>query len=199
MNSFVSTLVLVSEYSVDALLGRSAIRRRILAILIDAPGERFHLREIARRARTSAGTASRELARLRGAGLVTSEREGNQLYFRADSASPLYEPVRDMVRRTIGAPAVLRKHLDGIPGVDRTVIFGSYADGRLQADSDVDVLIVGDPDRDVLTEALEEASGELGRDVNEVVMTQVELDARRSRGDGFVASIDAGPVITVIG
>jgi len=183
----------------DAFLGRSAIRRRILAILIDAPDERFHLREIARRAHTSAGTASRELARLREASLVASEREGNQLYFRADTASPLYGPVRDLVRRTIGAPATIREHLDGVPGVERAVIFGSYADGRLRADSDVDLLVIGDPDRDKLTEALEEAASELGRDVNEVVMTPAELEARRARGDGFVASIDAGPVIAVIG
>ena len=183
----------------DALLGRSAIRRRILAILVDAPGERFHLREIARRAGTSAGTASRELARLRDAGIVASEREGNQLYFRADAASPLHGPVRDLVRRTIGAPAVLRHRLLGVPLVERAVIFGSYADGRLRADSDVDLLVIGDPDRDMLTEALEEAASELGRDVNEVVMTPAELEARRARGDGFVASIDAGPVIAVVG
>ena len=183
----------------DALLGRSFIRQRILAILIDAPEQRFHLREIARRARTSAGTASRELGRLRDASLVVSEREGNQLYFRIDADSPLYAPVRDLVRRTIGAPDVLREHLGTVPGVERAVIFGSYADGRLQADSDIDVLVVGEPDRDALTVGLEEAAHELGRDVNEVVMTRGELEARRSRGDGFVASIDAAPVIAVIG
>jgi hypothetical protein len=33
--------------------------------------------------------------------------------------------------------------------------------------------------------------------VNEVVMSATELEARRGRGDGFVASIDAGPVIEV--
>jgi hypothetical protein len=61
------------------------------------------------------------------------------------------------------------------------------------------VLIVGKPDRDRLTEALEAAAGELGREVNEVVMAQDELEGRRARGDGLVRSIDAGRVIPVIG
>lgn len=189
----------MSEYEGAAFLGRSSIRRRILAILVDSPRERYHLREIARRSRTSPGTAARELARLSEAGLVVSQREGNQRYFRVNTASPLYEPVRDLVRRTIGAPAVLRRHLESVAGVESAVIFGSYADGRLKADSDIDVLIVGEPDRDQLTEALEAASGELGREVNEVVMTRDELTRRRAAGDGLVGSIDSGRVSVVIG
>ena len=189
----------MSEYIGVSLLGRSEIRQQILGLLMDAPMERLHLREIARRAHTSAGTAARELERLSDASLVVSEREGRQRYFRINTASFLYEPVRDLVRRTIGAPAVLRRHLGDVAGVERAVIFGSYGQGRNQADSDIDVLIVGEPDRDQLTEALEGAAGELGRDVNEVVMTQGELEARRAHDDGFVRSIDAGRVIPVFG
>ena len=79
------------------------------------------------------------------------------------------------------------------------MIFGSYADGRLKANSDIDVLIVGTPDRDLLTEALEAAAGELGRDVNEVVMTEAEYDERRQRQDGLVQSIESHPTFDVIG
>ncbi len=183
----------------QSLFGRSVIRQRLLAQLIDTPRARYHLRELARRAHTSAGTATRELARLEADGLVSSEVEGRQRYYRVNTASPLYEPVRDLVRRTIGAPEVLRRHLEGIAGVERAMIFGSYAGGRLKADSDIDVLIVGTPDRDALTEALEAAAGELGRDVNEVVMTSAEYRERRQRQDGLVQSIVSHRTFDVIG
>ena len=62
----------------------------------------------------------------------------------------------------------------------------------------IDLLIVGRPDRDVLTERLDEASRLLGRPVNEVVFEADELAARRERGDGFVRSIDDGQVIEVL-
>ena len=80
-------------------------------------------------------------------------------------------------------------------GVARAVIFGSYARGTDKPDSDIDLLIVGNPERDELTDRLERAGHEVGRPVNEVVMSSAELEARRAPRDGFVASIDAGPVI----
>ena len=159
----------------------------------------MHLRAIARAAETSAGTAARELMRLEEAGLLRRVREGNQVYFEARPTQPLFGSIRDIVRQTVGAPAVVRRHLAGLAGVERAVIFGSYAHGPLKPDSDVDLLVIGTPDRDDLTERLEIAGLEVGRPVNEVVMTRTELDARRTRGDAFVRSLDLGPTITVIG
>ena len=78
------------------------------------------------------------------------------------------------------------------------MIFGSYAHGSLQSDSDVDLLIIGNPDRDGLTDRLEMASLEISRPVNEVVMTQKEFDRRRARGDRLVESIESHPTIDVL-
>ena len=132
-------------------------------------------------------------------GLLVRETEGRQVYFSVNEASPLFLSVRDLVRRTVGAPEVLRRHLAGLGGVESAVIFGSYAAGTMQPASDVDLLVVGSPDRDDLTDRLERASGEIGRPVNEAVMTADELARRRESGDGFVGSIDAGAVIKVVG
>jgi predicted nucleotidyltransferase len=195
-----STLILMNENDRGALMfGRSRIRRSILALLLDAPERRMHLRGIARAVSTSAGTAARELGRLEDAGIIRRTREGNQVYFQARPDQPRFGELRALVRETIGAPMVVRRHLAVLSGVERAVIFGSYARGTVDADSDVDVLIIGDPDRDAVTERLEMAGLEIGRPVNEVVMTQSELDERRGRRDRFVESIDSGPVIEVHG
>lgn len=200
MYSDVSTLVLMPENTLETLLfGRSTIRRAILAMLLDAPERRLHLRAVARAVGASAGTAARELNRLEEAGVIRRTREGNQVYFQARPNQPKFDELRELVRETIGAPLVIRRRLDGLVGVERAVIFGSYARGTVDADSDVDVLIIGDPDRDSLTERLENAGLEIGRPVNEVVMTSPELDERRARGDRFIESIDSGPVIEVLG
>jgi len=189
----------MAEYDVASmLLGRSRIRQRILALLIDDSGRRIHLRAIARSVGTSAGTAARELGRLERAGLVTRTREGGQVYFQAQTESPLYEPIREIVRQTVGAPDVIRRSLAGLRGVERAVIFGSYARGHTRADSDVDLLVIGAPDRDDLTDRLEAAGREIGRPVNETVMTSSELAARRARGDRLVQSIEDGPTIGVL-
>jgi DNA-binding transcriptional ArsR family regulator len=82
--------------AIDLAVGRSSVRQRILALLMDDAGCRLHLREIQRRAGTSPGTASRELAKLVAAGLIDREAEGNQVYFRA-SASPLAMMLRSLL------------------------------------------------------------------------------------------------------
>jgi predicted nucleotidyltransferase len=154
----------MSEYNGVSLLGRSEIRRRILGLLLDDPGERLHLREIARRALTSAGTAARELRLLEEAGLVARDREGRQVYFRSRTDSSLYPPVRALVH-AMGREATatlarspapdslglqtarrLRLELRAVLG-ERLVgvyLYGSRARGDHDADSDIDVLVVLD-------------------------------------------------------
>ena len=85
-----------NSHLADLTVGRSSVRQRILALLMDSPGARLHLREIQRRAGTSPGTASRELAKLVGAGLIEREAEGNQVYFRA-STSPFATMLRSLL------------------------------------------------------------------------------------------------------
>ena len=86
----------------DLAMGRSAVRRRILALLAQ-PETRLHLREIQRRAETSPGTASRELGRLVAAGLIEREAEGNQVYFRGATT-----PLATMLRSLLSGPVATR-------------------------------------------------------------------------------------------
>lgn len=81
---------------VDLAVGRSTVRQRLLSLLMDESCGRLHLRELQRRADTSPGTASRELAKLVAAGLIERAAEGNQVYFKA-SASPFATMLRSVL------------------------------------------------------------------------------------------------------
>jgi DNA-binding transcriptional ArsR family regulator len=81
---------------VDLAVGRSTVRQRLLSLLMDESCGRLHLRELQRRAGTSPGTASRELAKLVAAGLIEREAEGIQVYFKA-SASPFATMLRSVL------------------------------------------------------------------------------------------------------
>lgn len=186
-------------HDLTVLLGRSAIRRRILALLFDRPEQRLHLRGIARAVGASAGTVARELQRLVDAGLVGRASEGRQVYFQAHRDAPLFEPVQAIVQRTIGAPDLIRQHLVNASGIDRAFLYGSYARGTLRPESDVDLMIIGRPDLDELTDRVSAAERELARPVNFMVLTEGELADRRRRGDRFIRSVDAGPKLAIIG
>ena len=52
------------------------------------PDESFHLREIARATNTQPGTLRRELAQLTDAGVLSREKLGNLVRYKADPACP---------------------------------------------------------------------------------------------------------------
>lgn len=92
-----------SVAAADLAIGRSLVRRRILTLLMAEPPTRLHLREIQRRASTSPGTASRELARLVAAGLVEREAEGHRVYFRT-ATSPFAKMLRALLLGPTATP-----------------------------------------------------------------------------------------------
>jgi predicted nucleotidyltransferase len=87
-----------------ALLG-SKSRSRLLEILLLQPGSRFYVRELMRLTGLGASSVQRELAHLEQAGVITSEREGTNRYFRAD---PTYHLAAELTALTRAAQVTAR-------------------------------------------------------------------------------------------
>ena len=87
-----------------------AYRYRVLSLLLLRPGDSFHLRMIARLTGVPAGSLHRELRLLADAGLLTAQRQGNQVRYRANEASPVFEALAEVLEKTAGAPPVLEDH-----------------------------------------------------------------------------------------
>jgi len=62
----------------------SEYRRKVLSLLFIEPGRAFHVREIARRTATQAGTLHKELSRLAEGGILLRQRQGNQICYQAN-------------------------------------------------------------------------------------------------------------------
>ena len=101
---------------------------------------------------------------------MTSRKVGNTRLVRANTASPYFVGLADVLTRAFGVPDVIAKTLRGINGVHEAVVFGSWAArraGELGARpvGDIDLLILGEPDRDALYAALRVAEQRLGRPI----------------------------------
>lgn len=89
---------------VPALFGKT--RLAALSALFGELGRAMHLRQIARAGSVPPSAMARELDALVAAGIVVEERQANLRLFRANTASPLTAPLRDLVRAMCGtAPA----------------------------------------------------------------------------------------------
>src|SRR5258706_9224347 len=86
-------------------------RRAVLALLLLRPEESLHVREIARATGKPAGTLVRELNALAEAGVLSRKRVRNQIHFQANPPRPIYEDLRNILKKTVGVSGVLREAL----------------------------------------------------------------------------------------
>lgn len=183
---------------VEVLFG--TYRRRILALLLLRADETFYVREIARLTGVPAGSLHRELKLLTDAGLLQRSTTGNQVRYQVDPVCPIREELAGIFRKTAGMADVLREALAPIAGKVRLAfIFGSVAQGKERAASDVDVLVVGSASFAAVVEALSPAAGRLHREVNPVVMTKTAFETKLADRDRFVARIAREPKIILLG
>lgn len=178
-------------------LFRSAGQARLLARLFlgDAPDT---LSGLARELDLDAGALSREADRLERAGLIRSERIGRQRLLRPNEASPYYQDLRNLIVKAFGPVRLLSAALAEIDGVERAFLYGSWAARHLgepgEAPRDVDVLIVGSPDRRALARLARELGRQLGHDLNPTVVPVANWDAKSS---GFLRSLARGPLVEI--
>ena len=138
-------------------------RHRVLSLLYLRPGDRLHVRMIARLTGVPAGSLHRELRQLADAGLLVAERSGNQVLYSANANSPVFHELTSMLDKTAGTTPTLQEHAaeytvepsGRLPELDRKALaaicrkyglkkmslFGSAARGEMRPDSDVDLLV----------------------------------------------------------
>jgi len=78
-------------------------------------------------------------------------------------------------------------------------IFGSAARDEQSAESDIDLMVIGEATLRDLTPGLKRAEDELGRQVNAVIYSEEEWRERCRRKDPFVMNVLNGKIIFVSG
>lgn len=182
----------------SVLFGRT--RRAILSLLYGHPDRSYYLRELVRATGFGLGSVQRELAQLAAAGIIRRSDSGHQVYFRANTDSPVFNDLKNLITKTVGAAETIREAL--LPLGDRisiALIYGSVARGEETQQSDIDVLIVGGVSFAEAVKALHEAQEKLDREVNPSVYPVEEFRRRVAEQHYFIREVLSGPRIFVVG
>jgi len=174
-------------------------RAEILRLLFETGDEEIHLRDLARLAGLSPAALQKELTSLAAKELVLTRRDGNRLYYRANTAHPLYPELRGMVLKTSGLTAELTRALSTVDGIDLALIFGSVAAGTATSHSDADLLIIGNTGLRKLSPALRGLADSIGREINPVCLTPEEWREKHRKNDAFATRVTNEPKLWLKG
>jgi len=143
----------------SGLFGKT--RQAVLALLYGQVDSSFYTKQVLDAVKIGRGTVQRELKNLTGAGIITREVQGRQVYYRANKGCPVFEELKSLFTRTESKDSVAvtdsvaasrfkvppeklaeycRKH-----HITRLALFGSVLREDFRPDSDIDVLVEFEP------------------------------------------------------
>ena len=183
----------------DELLG-SKLRAKVLGWLFTHPEERYFVRQLTTLLAEDSTNISRELSRLERIGILRSEREGRQKYYRADRQCPIFSELQGIALKTAGMADVLRTALRPLAGkIKAAFVYGSMASGKGNARSDVDVMVIGHVTFADIVSALAPAQEALGREINPTVYAPEEFRHKVAARHHFVTSVLADSKVFLVG
>ena len=177
----------------------SKARVELITWFIAHPGERFYYRQLIDILNASKQSIQNELARLESAGLLSSQKEGNIRFFWVNKDFILYKEIKSMILKTVGVGDELRKSLSKIGDIKLAFIYGSVANNREDARSDIDVMVIGDVTVDAVREAIMKVEKHLGREVNYTIFSPREWKKKMNDKTAFVRGVARSEKIFLIG
>jgi DNA-binding transcriptional ArsR family regulator len=169
-------------------------------MLLLHPDKEYTIADLARRLSVPQSTVSGEVRRLADADILAVRPAGRSRLVRANPGSRLAGPLTELLTLTYGPHVVVADEFAGLEDVAQVLIFGSWAaryhGQRGRPPNDVDVLVIGTPDRLAMYAAAERAESRLGRPVNPTVCSPGQW---ADPTEPVIREIKSRPYVPVIG
>lgn len=177
---------------------RSRLQGELLALTLADPDRQWTNDELAERTGEPYPTVATEVRRLEEADLLTATTVGRTKLLSANPDSPYLRPLAQLATMAFGPPTVIAEEFAAVDGIEAIYIYGSWA-ARYQGEAgpspqDIDVLVLGRPDRDEVFDAAQRAQQRLGREVNVTQRTRRQWETAT---DGFTEQVRSAPMIEV--
>ena len=180
-------------------ISKSKIRQDLLTLFFTNPSQKYYLRELQRELGYSAGSIRRELLKFQKDDLFNTQKVGNLLYYTLNTKHPLFKELKMIVFKTVGVEGSLRNALSSIQRITVAFIYGSYAGRKEKGSSDIDLMIVGNPDTSLLNEKIAALEKRLKREINPTLYSLEEYRRKKKAKSGFITELLKNPKIMVIG
>jgi len=187
-----------AQFAGRSLFGHT--RSALLAMLYGHADQSFYVRQLVRAIGAGHGALQRELKYLTEMGLVLRRTQGNQVLYQANSQSPIFSEIKGLITKTVGIHDVIRSALASLgPEIQIAFVYGSVARQKEQANSDVDLMVLGDASFSEVVSALAPAQKALGREINPTVFPVSEFRSKLATQNHFLCSVMKEKRLFVLG
>jgi len=189
----------------------SKTRVKILKLFLLHPAEKFYIRQLSRDLKLQLNSVRRELENLENFGILTSNFKSEETagqkgkaaaagqekkYFRANPDFILFDEIKAlMVKAQILYEKDFVRKLEAIGKIKLLILTGVFVNN---ANTLIDILLVGKINKIKLARLIRELEVELGREINFTVFNQREFKYRRDITDIFLYGILDGKKMVVI-
>ncbi len=168
---------------------RSLVTQKVLNYFFVNPGDGLYVNALARTLKLDKRNLVKKLRDLEAEGILKSKTRGNLKFYSINKAFPLYKEYKRIVLRSVGLEQRLSQLLGSVPDVKEAYLFGSFAENREKAHSDIDLLIVGGHDLLELYKRIDPFQNEIAREINIVNMEEEEFRTKMAGKDPFLSRI----------
>ncbi|SRR5258708_2873541 len=176
----------------------SKVRAEVFRLLFGLNLSKMYLAEIEHITKFANRSIQEELIKLMKLDLLVSTRDRSRVYYSANQAHPLYPDIRSIVLKTSGLKDVLCNALPS-DKIEHAFVFGSLAQLSERAESDVDLMIVGELSNRELATLLRGVPELIGREINSHIFSQEELSRRLLEKDHFLNDVLGKPKLFIKG
>ena len=171
----------------------------ILEVFFNNHEKSYYLRELGRIIGKQPGIFQKDINTLVNKGILISEYRANSRFFKINKKHPLYAEFKSIFLKTVGVKAQLEKALKRIKNINVAFIFGSFAKGREDSFSDIDFMLIGNPDENILISKTSLIEKHLGREINYNIFSIKDFKKGLREKEVFLEEVLENPKIFIIG
>ena len=169
-------------------LTKSRTRTDLLTLFFLNPESSYYLRELERRFGYSPGLLARELKILAGENLLQRDARAREVFYKINKTHPLFHEIKGIVEKTAGIPKRLSEELKKIKEIKQAYLYGSAANGKMNAQSDIDLLLVG-KETEALRKLFKRLETRFGRAMNVTTYAEDEFEKKRKNKSEFLYEV----------
>ncbi|MHB8443456.1 MAG: hypothetical protein ACYDAS_03775 [Patescibacteria group bacterium] len=178
----------------------SKVRVKIIKLFMLHTASSYHVRSIVREIDEEINAVRRILQELEEVKMLTSEKNGNRLYYTLNKDFIFFDELLSMINKEFGIGGKIIKHKAKIGNIKMAILSNSYIQDRKKSETDIDLLIVGSQiDNVYLDKIIKDSELKLKREINYTYLSPLEFESiKRSRED-FLMDIINNKKLMLIG